>query len=170
MTQVETIAALIAMMFTALAMGFDVKMRRIPNVLTISALLAGIAFHTLTTGLPGLGFSLTGFAAGFSILLLLWLIGGGGGGDVKLMGALGAWVGGPVILIIFIGSALTAILWMVVTLISRAMRRIQPVASGKASDVTVDAERSSKGLLPYAIPVAITTWIWMLTKLVLPTL
>ena len=44
-------------------------------------------------------------ATGFGILLVLWLIGGGGGGDVKLMGALGAWVGASLIMKVFFVSA-----------------------------------------------------------------
>jgi len=164
MPTLETITAFIAMVFTAVAMGYDLKTRRIPNALTVTAFAVGIAFHAITSGFSGLGLSLTGFLAGFLPMALLWLIGGGGGGDVKLMGALGAWVGGPVVLIIFIGSAATTMLWMILTLIGRALFRGQPVASVKSNDVTVDIEESSNGLLPYAIPVAITTWTWMLIK------
>jgi prepilin peptidase CpaA len=164
MPTLETITAFIAMVFTAVAMGYDLKTRRIPNGLTVSAFAAGIAFHTIASGFSGLGFSLMGFVAGFLPMVLLWLIGGGGGGDVKLMGALGAWVGGPVVLIIFIGSAATTMLWMIVTLIGRALLRGQPVANVKSNDVALDMEASPNGLLPYAIPVAMTTWVWMLIK------
>ncbi len=71
----------------------DLSARRIPNWLTVSSLAVALLFHTITGGWAGLGFALGGFATGFSILLVLWLIGGGGGGDVKLMGALGGWMG-----------------------------------------------------------------------------
>jgi prepilin peptidase CpaA len=164
MSLITTLAAVIAMIFTAVAMVFDLKVRRIPNALTVSAFFAGIGFHAITAGWSGLGFALLGFVAGFCPLLLLWLIGGGGGGDVKLMGALGTWLGGPVTLVIFIGSAVTAIVWLVVARFGRALGSDRDVTEGQCDDSTVNVKNASPTMLPYAIPVAITTWAWMLLK------
>src|SRR2546430_2166443 len=50
-----------------------------------------------------------GFAIGFALLLLPWILGGGGMGDVKMLAALGAWLGPLAILIAFgVGSIFAA--------------------------------------------------------------
>jgi prepilin peptidase CpaA len=75
------------------AAAFDVRQRRIPNVLTFPLLLVGLIKSILFAGLLGLGESV-----GACILLslpfvLLFLFANGGAGDAKLMGAIGAWIG-----------------------------------------------------------------------------
>lgn len=77
----------------ALACGFDLRARRVPNLLTLGAAIVAIAFHTTIGGLSGLAISLGGWAVGVALLLPLFLLGGMGAGDVKLLGALGAWLG-----------------------------------------------------------------------------
>jgi prepilin peptidase CpaA len=73
---------------------YDVRYRRIPNWLTLSGVLAGLAMNAfLYQGWPGLSFSLIGLAAGFGVYLLFYVIRAMGGGDVKLMAAVGAMVG-----------------------------------------------------------------------------
>jgi prepilin peptidase CpaA len=72
------------------AMVFDIAYRKIPNILTFPAMLAGMAYYTLTGGGAGLLFSLGGLATGLAVLFILFLIGAMGAGDVKLMGAIGA--------------------------------------------------------------------------------
>jgi hypothetical protein len=43
--------------------------------------------------LDGVLFALVGFLAGFGFFFLLWIFSVGGGADVKLVGAVGAWLG-----------------------------------------------------------------------------
>ena len=79
----------------------DIRTRRLPNVLTVPACLLGLLFHLVIGyhqgGLTGLGegllLSLGGFAVGFGLYLLRWLGGSASGGEVKFMGAIGAWLG-----------------------------------------------------------------------------
>ena len=73
---------------------FDVFYRRIPNWLTVSGVVLGIAMNTLI-GAPdaGLAFSLVGFAVAFGIYLTLFALRAMGAGDAKLMAAIGALVG-----------------------------------------------------------------------------
>ena len=117
----DLVVAIAALAFTGTATYFDLKFRKIPNGLTVSAFAAGLIFHLVTQGASGLGLAMGGFAAGFLPLLVLWLIGGGGGGDVKLMGALGAWLGAPVTLIVFFGSAIVALVMMISLMVWRSM-------------------------------------------------
>jgi len=73
---------------------FDVLYRRIPNWLTVSGVLLGIALNAFI-GPPeaGLVFSLAGLAVGFGIYAVLYALRAMGAGDVKLMAAVGALVG-----------------------------------------------------------------------------
>ena len=89
----------------------DVRYRRIPNLLVLSALVAGLTINILFGGLHGLGNSLLGLGAAFIPMLLLHIFGAMGAGDVKLMGAVGSILGVglmPVtlILVVMIGGAL----------------------------------------------------------------
>jgi len=82
----------------ALAAWEDVRTRRIPNLLTGSALLLAIAVHVVLNGGHGLGSSLLGMLVAGGLLLPGWLAGWMGAGDVKLMAAVGAWLGMPLAL------------------------------------------------------------------------
>src|SRR5687767_10408237 len=72
---------------------FDVRTRRIPNVLTLSGAVAGLLYHLATSGLGGLQTAAAGWILGLLLLLPYFALGGMGGGDVKLVAALGAWLG-----------------------------------------------------------------------------
>lgn len=72
---------------------FDLRTRRIPNWLTFGAAAAALVFHAVTGGASGAAQSLGGWATGAALLILPYALGGMGAGDVKLIGALGAWLG-----------------------------------------------------------------------------
>jgi prepilin peptidase CpaA len=72
---------------------FDVRTRRIPNALTLSAAAAGLLYHAATSGVTGVQLAGAGWLLGLLLLLPYFALGGMGGGDVKLMAALGAWLG-----------------------------------------------------------------------------
>jgi prepilin peptidase CpaA len=71
----------------------DLRSRRIPNVLTFGAAAAGLGFHALAPQGEGLGVSTLGWVIGVAAFFIPFALGGLGGGDVKLLGALGAWLG-----------------------------------------------------------------------------
>jgi len=71
----------------------DTRSRRIPNLLTFGAAAAAFGFGTVTGGLSGLGWSVAGWLAGVALFAPFFALGGIGGGDVKLLAALGAWLG-----------------------------------------------------------------------------
>lgn len=71
----------------------DVRFRRIPNLLVLTALVAGLGINVVFSGFNGLTTSLLGFAIGFFPMLLLHIFGAMGAGDVKLSGAVGSILG-----------------------------------------------------------------------------
>jgi prepilin peptidase CpaA len=71
----------------------DLRTRRIPNVLTFGAALAGLLYQFATGGIDGLGQAAAGWLVGAVVFILPFALGGLGGGDVKLLAALGAWLG-----------------------------------------------------------------------------
>jgi prepilin peptidase CpaA len=71
----------------------DVRYRRIPNLLVLTALIAGLAINTAFGGWHGLTSSFLGFGLGFIPMLLLHIFGAMGAGDVKLFGAVGTILG-----------------------------------------------------------------------------
>lgn len=101
--------------FAVLAGGWDIFTRRIPNWLTISAAVLGLAwnFHR-----GNLLMSVAGMAAGIAILLPFYLLKGTGAGDVKMLGAVGAIVGLYNLLAIFVYFAIFGGLVAVVVAIS----------------------------------------------------
>ena len=77
----------------AVATATDLRSRRIPNWLVLPFLGAGIVVSTCLHGWHGLGQSLGGVALATVAFGALFCMGGMGAGDVKLMAAIGAWLG-----------------------------------------------------------------------------
>ena len=97
----------------------DFRSRRIPNVLTFGASVAAFAFWAYSGGLTGLGFSVAGWLVGCLLFLPWFLLRGMGAGDVKLLAALGAWVGpGTAVWIALYAAVAGGVFAVVVTLAS----------------------------------------------------
>lgn len=83
----------------AAAAATDIRERRVPNLLNLTVLLGGVAASTL---LPSSRVTpleaLTGIGIGLGVWLPMYLARLVGAGDVKLMAASGAWLGGAGIL------------------------------------------------------------------------
>lgn len=96
----------------------ELKERRIPNAVTLGGLLSGLAVGFLPGGIS-LASSILGFGIGFGILFVFYVFGGMGGGDVKLMGAVGALLGFPIIVSVIFYTAIIGGLMAVAVLLSR---------------------------------------------------
>lgn len=157
----------------AVACFFDVRTRRIPNVLTLGAAAAGFVFAAVMNGLEGLGMSLAGWAVAVALFLPFFLLRGMGAGDVKLLGALGAWLGpGGAVLTAFFTAVAGGVLAFVVVLargyLAESMRNVWAILMHwrifglrPVPDLTLQTSRGPR--LAYAVPIAagalVTLWI-----------
>jgi prepilin peptidase CpaA len=160
--------------FTLAAAAIDYRTKKIPNWLTVPAAIAALMFHLVTGGGTGLLLALAGFAIGFALLILPWILGGGGMGDVKLLAALGTWLGPLMILPAFGLGAICALMMGIMLMvsstftsgISATQRRF--LNKGDAAAATAGSiPRKYKRVLPFAVPIAVGTWLvlaWMLIK------
>ncbi|EPC02462.1 hypothetical protein L861_08800 [Litchfieldella anticariensis FP35 = DSM 16096] len=72
---------------------WDLRQRRIPNVLVMAGAAIGILLQGLLAGSGGILATISGLAVGLVILLPGYLLGMTGAGDVKLMAAVGTLLG-----------------------------------------------------------------------------
>jgi prepilin peptidase CpaA len=87
-----TVFQMAAIGVAIVAAAWDLKSRRIPNVLTFGSAAAAFFAHAFIAGLPGVGWSIAGWLVGVAFFLPFFALGGMGAGDVKLLAALGAWL------------------------------------------------------------------------------
>ncbi len=71
----------------------DMRTGKIPNMLTVLGMTAGLVGGAILGGLEGLTMAIVGGLAASIVPLLLFRAGAMGGGDVKLLAALGALLG-----------------------------------------------------------------------------
>ena len=95
-------------LLAAIAGWMDLRSRRIPNWLTVSGLVLGVALQVYLTGWSGLRTSLLGALVGLGLLLPFVLLRSLGAGDWKLAGALGAFTGPGLLIDLLIGSIFVA--------------------------------------------------------------
>jgi prepilin peptidase CpaA len=86
-------AEFVVLIVASIAVVFDVRSRRIPNWLTFGTAFLAFAYSAIQGGLSGIGLSAAGWLAGAALFFPLFALGGMGAGDVKLLAALGAWLG-----------------------------------------------------------------------------
>lgn len=112
---------LLALVFCAAI--WDWRYRRIPNWLTVSGVVAGLALNTFLNPVwPGLWFSLKGLLLAFGIYLVLHLLHAMGAGDVKLMAAVGSITGAADWFGIFVITAIAGgVLAIVASIVKRRL-------------------------------------------------
>jgi Flp pilus assembly protein protease CpaA len=177
--------------FLAVATYTDIRSLTIPKTLTLSMLAVGLVFgvvrgiwmgsvlqanesslvvwHFARTpalgALDGLLCSLEGILAAFAVFFVLWLIGLMKGGDLKLVTALGAWVGPIIVGLVVLGSIPVLLVLGTVLLIRKVFRRgVQKTVFNVAGKAHVEnIKHGRKGpkqraeiWLAYSLPVAIS--------------
>ncbi len=163
---------------TLYASWIDFSQRRVPNwlnaTLAVAGLLVqGLAFGWYTSGSGGvsggLAWGLLGMLVGLGLLIIPWAMHGMGAGDVKLMAAVGCWLGPWLTLLSFaaggILGGLIAIVMIYTTgrtvhaitnlqIIMTKLRRLD-TAFGEFGGARSFGDSSQ--LLPYGVPLTIGT-------------
>ncbi len=147
----------------------DYRERRVPNWLNAAIAAAGFAAQGWYYGLPGMGWGAAGLLIGFAVLIVPWLMHGMGAGDVKLMMAIGVWLGPALTLWSFLIGVLVGGLIAVVMIVSsgrmwNAWANLATIMHKITHRSTVFSEFGSarsfgetSQLLPYGVPLTIGT-------------
>jgi len=155
-------------LLVVVAAGSDIASRRIPNRLVAVGLAGALAVQcTLHGVLAGVLGWLAGAATGFGLLLPFYLLRGMAAGDVKLMLAIGAWVGAEmtfyIVLATFLAGGIGAIAYALLRGRMRQMWanvRTLIVRRSHAARAEADdgpGEIASVGTLPYGVAIAAGT-------------
>ena len=148
-----------------IAAAIDLQYRRIPNALTLPAIICGLIYHSYLSGLDGFLFSSGGTLLGLGLLLLFYILGMMGAGDVKLMSAVGSILGPAGVFKAFLFTAIAGGIYAVIVLARDGqligfLRRM--VMSLKLSIMTrvptlLPNENKKSPVLCYGIAIAIGT-------------
>lgn len=84
---------IVALVIAAVACITDLRTGRIPNVLTFVSAVAALFFHAVVGRGEGVLLSVAGLMVGVAVFFVPFALRGLGAGDVKLLGAIGAWIG-----------------------------------------------------------------------------
>jgi prepilin peptidase CpaA len=165
--------------FAVVAAYIDGKELRVPNKLTFPMIIAGWVWSSAYYGMEGEGWyiglmwSLAGTIVGMLTLLPAYAIGGMGAGDVKMMAAIGAWVHCTIVFYSFcVGTIVGAILSVIMILMAGEGRKhfnqfffilneINTVRDPEELAKMATERKTSMRLLPYGIPMAIGTVLYL---------
>ena len=168
-----TTSNIVVIVLVALACITDLRTRRIPNALTFPAAIGALLFHGFAAGIGGVGVSAAGWSLGAALFFPIFALRGMGAGDVKLLAAVGAWLGPVAVLSValitavaggiagiavalghgYLGTALTNVWGLMV---SWSIVGIRPLPA-----LTLEGARGPR--LAYALPIAIgkVTTLWL---------
>ena len=126
----------------------DMRTRRIPNALTGTMASVGVALAAV--GLSGLsvGASLLGLVVGLSVMLPGHVLGATGAGDVKLMAAVGAFLGPALAVKAFLFTAIAGGLLAVIVSLHRRRLSATLAATARMIAMPADARHEIKTAAP----------------------
>lgn len=158
----------------ALACVSDLRTRRIPNVLTLSAAGGALLFHGAAGGWSAAGWSLGGLLVGALLFFPVFALRGMGAGDVKLLAAVGAWVGpGQVTAVALatclVGGAIAIVVALAHGYLRQALTNLYLLlvhwrVAGVQPLPALTLERAKGPRLAYAFPIAIGTVVTLWLK------
>jgi prepilin peptidase CpaA len=144
----EGLAAAVVIGGTGIAAAIDLRTRRIPNLLTGTLAVAGLALAAAGLGRVGLASALLGCAVGLILMLPGHVLGGTGAGDVKLLAASGTLLGAGTIVRAFLYTAIAG--GVVALVVALRRRRMRQTLQGTARLVTRGATQTAAREAPCA--------------------
>lgn len=151
----------------------DTATRRIPNALTIGAAAVALAFGAALGGWHGLAWSAAGWLVGLLVFLPLFALRALGGGDVKLLAAIGAWLGPGLVFWVAVYGAIAGGVLAIPLVLWRGRFRATVTnmwglvahwrAAGVQAHPVVTLDNPQAARMPYALPIAlgalVTLWL-----------
>lgn len=181
-------------LLTGVAAWYDTRKAIIPNRLCVLILVLGIVVNAVrggwlaAEGLParawpwnflqgddpvawvgvvqGILFAVSGFLVAFTMMFLFWMFGMCGGGDVKLLGAVGGWVGIAYFPLVWVGSVFVLFLWLLARVltsgvspkkINRTLSEIKKATTVPTGGKAPQAPRGGAVRVTYSLPIAVAT-------------
>ena len=160
-----TVSTMAVLAVAAVACVWDLKSARIPNWLTFPAAALALVFHVVAPEGRGFGAAALGLLVGLAVFFPVFALRAMGAGDIKLLAALGAWVGATTVVFVAIYASIAGGVLALVVMAARGYLRkgfsnikmlfmfwwvsgIKPLP-----EVSLDAPNPVR--LPYAIPIAV---------------
>lgn len=181
-------------LLTGFAAWYDTRKAIIPNRLCVLILVLGVAANVArgawlaaegkhgyvwpwgflqgdepavwVGAVQGFLFAAGGFLVAFTLMFLFWMFGLCGGGDVKLLGAVGGWVGIAHFPFIWIGSVFVLFVWMIARVLTgglsprkvkRSIAEVQKQMTVPTGGKAPPAPRGRGLRVTYSLPVAVAT-------------
>jgi prepilin peptidase CpaA len=156
-----------------LASWIDYAQRRVPNWLNLALIIVGFGVQGMFFAGDGLLTGFLGMLTGFGLLIIPWLMHAMGAGDVKLMAAIGVWLGPALtfqsfLLGVVLGGVAGVIMIVVGGRVHLAAANMQIIFAKCMSSKTLFSEFGSvqsfgttTQKLPYGVPLTAGTLIMM---------
>lgn len=143
----------------ACAVYSDLRRHRIPNALSGLGIIVGLALQTAVGGLHGLASGLLGVVVGVACFAPFYLVRAMGAGDVKLLAAVGAFLGPQGVFLAALASLLAGGFVAIGYLVWRAASAFGAFAGQGLGTATAAAFSSARiarrDRLPFALPIAV---------------
>lgn len=157
----------------AVLCGYDMRVRRLPNVLTLGGAMFFLLVQYVLHGTPGLVAAFAAASVAGLFLLVPWRMRAAGGGDVKMMFAAGAAVGWAGLLDLLILTSLAGVVMAFALLsagvvssarMSHWMQSLfNPRYDRKAGAATLPSREDERVRMPFSMAIAIgmMTALWV---------
>jgi len=147
----------------------DLVKKKIPNGLTLTALCTGLCFMLIIRGFDGFLYSLFGVGVGFLLFLVPFALRMVKGGDVKLLMAVGAWLGpADTFSIFFVTCLIGGVVALLALLVSKQSRQAlhaggqilkSAVLTGDPDEIARAERNGTSGWVPYGVVIGISTLV-----------